>query len=102
MLLAAGCTKPDHVVTHLPIPPERLDCRAYTAEDRPELPAEHRIDWQRVETLQQAYDEHRRFVTSVRAREGLIAVYIVEVEGALFACASDDEWLRDRESGLAG
>lgn len=96
----ASCGEPDRVVTHLPIPPERIDCEPLGVSARPALPPEYRIDWSAVENIQQAYDEHRKFVASVRNREGLIAGYIVDVEGALWACASDDEWLRDREAGL--
>lgn len=95
----AACSD-DPVVRHLPIPPERIDCVAYSAADRPTLPAEYRVDWQRVESVDQAQAEHQKFVDSVRAREGLIAVYIVEVEGELWACASDDEWLRDWQAAV--
>lgn len=89
------------VYNPLPIPPERLDCRAIDREDRPALPDEHRIEWSQVETLQQAYDEHQKFVKSVRAREGIIALYIVEIEGELWACASDDLWLTEWQAGAS-
>ena len=79
-------------------PADRIDCREL--DGRPRIPAEYVIDWSRVVTVEQAQAEHRAFVTSVRAREGVAAGYIVELEGALFACASDDAWLRDLYDGV--
>lgn len=70
-----------------------MDCVA--AGDRPAIPAEYVIDWSKVLTVPQARAEHETFVRSVRDREGVTVGYIVDIEGKLFACSSDAEWLRD-------
>lgn len=82
----------------LPIPADRMDCVA--VEGRPAIPAEHMIDWTKVTTVPQARAEHDTYVRSVRNREGVITGYVVEIEGKLWACASDDEWLRDWQKPL--
>jgi len=78
--LAISACQPKRIVTALPIPPERMDCKAAGA--RPTIPPE-------------ATGSHDAFVKSVRAREGVIASYIIEIEGKLFDCASDAQWLRE-------
>lgn len=95
----AGC---ETVRTAVPVrpPAERMDCQAVEAEDRPAIPAEYVIDWSRVTTIPQARTEHEAYVRSVRTREGIVAGYIVELEGGLWVCASDDQWLRDFFDGL--
>jgi hypothetical protein len=92
VLTAASC-EPKRVVTSLPIPPERMDC--VYVQDRPTIPAEHVIDWSKVTTVPQARSEHDAYVRSVRNREGIVAGYIVNLEGKLFACSNDDAWLRE-------
>ena len=78
----------------VPIPEDRMDCVTLT-DQRPTVAAEYVIDWSGVTTVAQARAEHEAFVTRLRERENLVALYIVEVEGELWACADDDEWLRD-------
>ena len=63
-------------------PADRLVCDALTA--RPSLPPEYVIDWTKA-----AQDEHGKYVASVRAREGIVAGYIVAVEGNWFSCSDD-------------
>lgn len=101
LLSVAACGEPEKVAVHLPIPPERIDCEPMGVSARPELPAEQHPDWSGIDTVQKAYAAHVAFVNSVRAREGMIANYIVEVEGALWQCASDDQWLREWDAELA-
>jgi hypothetical protein len=36
----------------------------------------------------------------VRSREAPISRYIVEVEGVLFACANDAQWLRNYQDEM--
>lgn len=88
----AGC-EPKRVVTNLAPPAERLVCAPAGA--RPNIPAEFVIDWAHVTTVAQAKIEHEGYVRSVRTREGVIAGYILDVEGKLFACANNAAWLRD-------
>jgi hypothetical protein len=73
-------------------PADRMDCAQ--ASSRPALPDEHTIDWSSVTTVHEARRQHEAFVRSVRTREGVVAGYIVNVEGQLFMCSVDAEWLR--------
>ena len=93
-LLLSGCETARVAVPVKP-PADRMDCVAVKAADRPALPPEYVIDWSKVFTVPQARSEHETFVRSVRNREGVTVGYIVDLEGRLFMCSSDDEWLRD-------
>lgn len=97
-LAACGDTK--RVVEHLPTPPERLICER--AGTRPTLPPEHAIDWAQVRTVAAAKVEHEKFVSVLRTREGLVAGYILKLEGELFRCFNNMQWRREYEAGLAG
>lgn len=92
-LALSGCGS-KRVQVPIPIPEDRLDCVSII-DQRPAVPREYEIDWSRVTTVGQARTEHEAFVTRLRERERPISVYIVNLEGALFACANDDQWLRD-------
>lgn len=99
ILLAAGALTlascgEKRIAVALPIPPERTDCEAATAK-RPTLPPEYRIDWAKVSSVGQAKAEHDNFVNVIRGREGVVANYVLEVEGMLAQCAIDDQWLRE-------
>ncbi len=78
--------------------PARLVCEA--ASSRPEIPAEYAIDWGRVVTVEQAKAEHDAYVRSIRTREGIIAGYVVDIEGRLFVCSSNAQWWRDYWKGV--
>jgi hypothetical protein len=91
--LALSACEPKRIVTNLAPPPERLQCVAAGA--RPKIPAEYVIDWSKVATVAQAQAEHQKYVASIRTREGVIAGYILDVEGKLFACSNNATWLRD-------
>lgn len=99
-LLLASCGEPKRIVTQLKPPPERLQCAP--AGERPAIPPEHLIDWQSLSTLAQARSEHEKYVASVRSREGVIAGYIVKIEGQLFACSNNAAWLREWYAGTGG
>lgn len=92
--LALSACEPKRVQVPIPIPAERVDCVSIR-DQRPTIPAEYVIDWSRVTTVGQARAEHEAFVTRLREREGPVSLYIVELEGELWACADDDQWLRD-------
>lgn len=96
--LALTACEPKRVAEAIPIPAERIDC--VYVENRPALPPEYVIDWSKVTTVPQAKREHDAFVRSVRTRAGKVAGYVVELEGKLFLCASDAEWIRDYQSRL--
>lgn len=96
----AGCTEPKRIAEHLPTPPERLVCER--AGTRPVLPAEHEIDWAQVQSVAAAKLEHVKFVTTLRSREGLVAGYVLKLEGKLFQCFTNTEWRRQFEKGILG
>lgn len=88
-----GSCGPTAVLAPLKPPADRMDCVAAGA--RPAIPGEYVIDWSKVVTVPQARTEHETFVRSVRTREGVVVGHLVNVEGRLFACSTDAEWLRD-------
>jgi hypothetical protein len=92
-LALASCGEPKRIVTQLAPPSERLQCVSTGA--RPIIPPEYAIDWSRVLSVPQAHSEHDAYVRSVRTREGVVAGYIVDIEGKLFACSNNAAWLRE-------
>ena len=97
-LVISSCGQPKVLYKPIPIPAERIDC-VYTGV-RPTLPPEHVIDWARLKTLAEARAEHDLYVKSVRAREAVVARYIVSVEGLAFAYSNDAEWIRNYQAEL--
>lgn len=89
----ASCAEPKRIVTNLAPPSERLQC--VPAGARPNIPPEYVIDWSRVLSVPQAHAEHDTYVRSVRTREGVVAGYIIDTEGKLFACSNNAAWLRE-------
>lgn len=90
-IASSGCEK-QRIAVGLKPPSDKLVCVAATR--RPTVAPEYRIDWNRVTTVPQARAEHDRYVTVQRTREGAIAGYILQIEGQLFACSSNMQWLR--------
>jgi hypothetical protein len=78
--------------------PERFVCEA--AGSRPTIPAEYTIDWSKVQTVQQARTEHEAFVRQLRTREGVVAGYLIQLEGKHFLCFNNMAWQRDFYSRL--
>lgn len=99
-LALSGCGDKARIATHLPTPAERLVCVA--AGPRPTIPPEYQIDWPKVDSVAAARKEHDRYVASIRTREGIVAAYVVSIEGKLFLCSSNAQWRRDYEAGLRG
>jgi hypothetical protein len=69
---------------------------------RPPLTEEYKIDWATVSlaptkelVLKLAQLEVQKLMFSIRAREGQVANYILNIEGILYGCSSDAEWMRD-------
>lgn len=93
LAIATSACEPKRIVTNLPPPAERLQCVGVTG--RPTIPGEYKIDWSRVTTVAQARSEHEKFVAAIRTREGVIAGYVLEVEGKLFTCSNNAQWLRE-------
>lgn len=78
--------------------PERFICEA--AGTRPKAPPEYVIDWGKVTSIPQARAEHEKFVATLRTREGIVAGYILDIEGKLFRCFNNIQWQKDYYSGL--
>lgn len=97
-LTVAACAEPKRIVEAIPIPAERMDCVA--AGTRPAIPQEHKIIWENVSNVLQARQEYNQYVASVRAREGMVAGYVLSLEGKLFACSNDAQWLREWQAGI--
>lgn len=97
-LTLSSCAHEKVVAEHISIPPDRIDC-AFTGQ-RPAVAPEYKIDWTKLQTVAQAKAEHDLYVKQQRAREAVIARYMVNVEGVLFACANDAEWLRNYEEDM--
>lgn len=99
-LAVSGCGEKRALVP-LSIPQDRMDCVELAGDEaRPTIPPEYVIDWTRVQTVDQARVEHDAFVTRLRERERPVALYVVRLEGRVFACADDAAWLRDFTSRL--
>lgn len=88
------------VVEHLPTPPERLVCER--AGTRPTIPPAYTIDWSQVRTVAQAKAEHEKYVATILTREGIVAGYVLKVEGNLWRCWNNVEWRRQYEAGIGG
>jgi len=98
-LAVSACgTDVKRVAEFIPTPPERLICEA--AGPRPKAPPEYRIDWTHVTTVAQAHAEHDKFVAILRTSQGIIAGYILQIEGKLFTCFTNAQWRRDYEARM--
>jgi hypothetical protein len=98
--LAACNNKPEIHFKPIAIPPERIDCAPLIK--RPPLTAEYKIDWETVSkaptvkvAVQLAMLEVQKLMFTIREREKVISNYILNIEGILFGCSSDAEWMRD-------
>jgi hypothetical protein len=97
-LAVSACGDTRRVVEHLPTPPERLICERLGT--RPSIPPEHQIDWSQIRTVAAAKVEHDKYVATVRTREGVVAGYVLKLEGVNFVCWNNMEWRRQYEKGL--
>jgi hypothetical protein len=101
LVALAGCAREEkrvQTLVEISIPAEKMDC-TFTGQ-RPALPPEHVIDWAKVQSVAQSRAEAEAYKKSVRAREAVVARYIVTVEGVAFACANDAEWIRDYKADV--
>ena len=99
LCLAISACHTAHTADFIATPADRLVCEAAGA--RPKIPAEYAIDWTKVATVDQAKTEHEKYVASVRTREGIVAAYILSIEGKLYVCGANMAWRRDWEAELA-
>jgi len=98
-LAVSACGEPKRTVSFIPTPPERLVCER--TGTRPTIPAEYVIDWTKVTTVAQAHSEFDKYVAVIRNREGVVAAYVLKIEGANFLCWNNAQWRRDWEADLA-
>lgn len=89
---AAVSLRPD--VEH----PDKFVCEL--GGTRPKLPAEHIIDWSKVTTVDQAKAETGKLIDVEHTREGIVATYVLDIEGKLFTCSNNMQWQRDYYHGL--
>jgi hypothetical protein len=94
-LSAGSCAPPVRIAKP---PADKLICDALA--ERPKIPAEYQIDWSSVQTVEQARSEHDAFVRTLRTREGMVAGYIVQIEGNWFSCWSTVKWHADYNAAL--
>lgn len=92
-LATSACDK-QRIAVALPIPPERMDCEAATGK-RPTLPPEYQIDWAKIANVGEAKAAHDNFVNVIRGREKIVSTYVLKIEGDLFQCAADAQWIRE-------
>lgn len=99
LLALTACGETKRVAEFIPTPPERLVCEQ--AGTRPTIPPETVIDWTHVTTVAQAKIKHEGYVKSVRTREGVVAGYILKLEGIAFVCFNNMQFRREFEADLA-
>lgn len=109
--LALSACPGQRVVTHARpdlANPARMACEG-VPENRPDLPAQSEIDWQAVlvpgdaeKTLSGAQAAHTAYVARMIERNGIVASYLVKVEGRLFVCSSNMQWWRDYWRSMPG
>jgi hypothetical protein len=99
LCLATSACHTVRTADFLATPSERLVCEQAGA--RPKIPAEYVIDWAKVSTVAQAHAEHDKYVAVIRSREGVVAGYVLDIEGKLFTCFNNAQWRRDFEADLA-
>lgn len=99
-LAACKDERPEIHFKPLAIPEERMDCA--TLIKRPPMPKEYEIDWATVLAapdkdfaVKLAKLEVQKMKYSQYDRDGVVANYILNVEGILFQCSNDAEWLRE-------
>lgn len=98
-MLALTACKTLHTADFLATPTDRLVCQA--AGPRPKIPAEYQIDWSKVTTVAEAKAEHDKYVAVIHDREGIVAAYVLSLEGKLFVCSANMSWRKDYEAELA-
>lgn len=98
-LAISACGADKYTAAFIPTPPERLVCER--TGTRPTIPAEYVIDWAKVTTVAQAHSEFDKYVAVIRNREGVVAAYVLKIEGVNFLCWNNVQWRREFEADLA-
>jgi len=95
----SACGEAKYTAEFIPTPPERLVCEK--ARTRPTIPPEYVIDWTKVTTVAQAHSEFDKYRALIFTREGIVAGYVLQLEGQNFVCFNNMQWRRDFEADLA-
>jgi hypothetical protein len=98
-LAVSACGEPKRIAEALPTPPERLICER--AGTRPTITPERSIDWSQITTVDAAKLAHEQFVKELRTGQGVIAGYVLKLEGINFVCWNNMQWRREFEAGLS-
>jgi hypothetical protein len=100
LALTACNERPEIHFKPLAIPADKIDCAALIK--RPPLTEEYQMRWDMVQKAPDkevailiAQTEFKKFLYSIREREGQVTNYIMNIEGILYGCSSDAEWMRD-------
>lgn len=85
--------------------PDRFVCEL--AGTRPPISPDYLMGWEFIgqaatvpEAVQRAKAEHQKYVTQERARELVVATYVMLVEDKLFLCFNNMTWQREFYAGL--
>lgn len=98
----AACGEPERVASSVRPDldnPDWLVCEGAPAE-RPERGDPLVIDWSTVTSVEGAKALFDRYVAVERQRNGVVANYVVEIEGRLFTCANNAQRWRDYWDGM--
>lgn len=98
-LAVSACGEQKYTAEFIPTPPARLVCEV--AGTRPTIQPVPAIDWARITTVAQAKIAHDDYVKRINAREGVVAGYVLNIEGKLFTCFNNMQWRREYEADLA-
>lgn len=109
-LAVSGCstTKREAVTLRPDIDhPQWFICEA--AGTRPVIPPEYKIDWVKVgqaatvpQAVEAAKAEVGKLIGTIRTREGVVAGYVLDLEGKHFVCTNNNRTLLDFYHGLPG
>jgi hypothetical protein len=98
-LALSACGTDKYTAQFIPTPPNRLICDA--TNTRPAAPGAKPINWAQITTVAQAKVAHEDYVKQINVRDGIIAGYVIEIEGRLFNCFNNMQWRREFEADLA-
>jgi hypothetical protein len=98
-LAVSACGAQKYTAEFIPTPPAHLVCER--TGTRPTIPPEYKIDWGHVTTVAQAHAEFDKYRATILTREGVVAGYVLKLEGANFLCFNNMQWRKDFEADLA-
>lgn len=110
ILFSASSCAPEPIRTVSALRPDKTNPERFVCElagTRPTVPPEYKIAWGIVgqapdvpEAVRLARLELAKFVGVLRAREGIVAGYVLNLEDHLFLCFNNVRWQREFYAGL--